>query len=68
MSIHEAPEWVPQEDEPMPADVYWYRTAEAYKVTNTYLRIVVQGAIADLESDRPRDHIAGALAASLESF
>jgi hypothetical protein len=44
------------------------RTVAAYETTNTYLRILIRGAIADLESDRPRDHIAAALSAGLDSF
>jgi hypothetical protein len=47
---------------------YWQRRFMAEQVTNTYLRTVIRGAVMDLETDRPRDHIAGALAAALDSF
>jgi hypothetical protein len=47
---------------------YWQRRFMAEQVTNTYLRTVIRGAVMDLESDRPRDHIAGALSAALDSF
>lgn len=60
----------PSDDERM-ADLipdYWQRRFMAEQVTNTYLRTVIRGAVMDLESDRPRDHIAGALTAALESF
>ncbi len=60
----------PSDDERL-ADVipdYWQRRFMAEQLTNTYLRTCICGAITDLETDRPRDHIAGALAASLDSF
>jgi hypothetical protein len=47
---------------------YWQRRFMAEQVTNTYLRTCIRGAVMDLESDRPRDHIAGSLAACLDSF
>jgi hypothetical protein len=47
---------------------YWQRRFMAEQLTVTFLRTCITGAITDLESDRPRDHIAGALAAALESF
>lgn len=64
MSLAFEPEW----DEPMDPLEKAERTIEVYKTTNAYLRIVIEGAIADLGCDRPKDHIAAALAASLESF
>lgn len=68
MSLHLATE--PNDDDRL-ADLipdYWQRRFVAEQVTNTYLRTCIRGAITDLESDRPRDHIAAALAAALDSF
>jgi len=47
---------------------YWQRRCIAAEHTIAFLRICITGAVTDLETDRPRDHIAGALAAAMESF
>ena len=68
MSLHLDTE--PSDDDRL-ADLipdYWQRRCMAAEVTNTYLRTCIRGAVMDLETDRPRDHIAGSLAAALDSF
>ena len=60
----------PDDDERL-ADLipdYWQRRCVAAELTNAYLRACITGAVTDLESDRPRDHIAAHLAAALDSF
>lgn len=48
--------------------VYWKRRAATLRRDNDFLRGVIRCAVADLDTDRPKDVVAAELAGSLEPW